>query len=63
MKELDVLLGRWLDRRWHRAAEPLRDDFARLLEQPDPELAAWLLHGARPADAALASVVDDILRA
>jgi len=61
MKELDVLLARWLDRRWPAAGGDVRDAFTRLLEQPDPQLADWLLHGARPVDAGLAALVDDIL--
>ncbi|MGQ0429610.1 MAG: FAD assembly factor SdhE [Gammaproteobacteria bacterium] len=62
MQELDLLLGRWLDRRWQDAPPAERDCFARLLEQPDPQLADWLLHSARPADGGFAALVDDILR-
>ncbi len=62
MKELDVLLERWLDRRWARAGPQARLDFVRLLEQPDTQLAAWLLQGTSPPDAGLESLVDEILR-
>lgn len=62
MRELDVLLVRWLDRRWHSAGPEARAAFTRLLELPDPQLADWLLQGARPADATLAELVDDILQ-
>lgn len=62
MKELDLLLGRWLDHRWPAADREMRQDFARLLAEPDPQLAAWLLGGARPGDAGLAALVDDIVR-
>lgn len=61
-KELDLLLGGWCERRWPVADASLRGLFERLLEQPDPELADWLLAGGRPADPGLASLVDDILR-
>jgi antitoxin CptB len=62
MKELDVLLTRWLERGWPAADSGRRRDFAWLLEQPDPDLADWLIHGRRPRDAAQAALVDDIVR-
>jgi antitoxin CptB len=62
MKELDVLLARWLDHCWPQADERRRRDFAWLLEQPDPDLAAWLIGGARPAGDARAALVDEIVR-
>ncbi|HEX9708040.1 MAG TPA: succinate dehydrogenase assembly factor 2 [Steroidobacteraceae bacterium] len=62
MKELDVLLGRWLERRWPEADEGQRLSFQWLLEQPDPDLADWLIGGSRPADAGHAALVDEIVR-
>lgn len=63
MKELDLLLARWLDEGgWASSDEHRRRAFAWLLEQPDPDLADWLLGGARPADPAAAALIDDILR-
>jgi antitoxin CptB len=62
MKELDLLLGAWLERRWPAAGPELRHSFHWLLEQPDPEIAAWLLGGTRPPDRRHAALVDDILR-
>jgi antitoxin CptB len=61
MRELDLLLGGWLDRRWQVSDAALRDAFGRLLERPDSELASWLIGGARPAEAELAALVDDIV--
>lgn len=61
MKELDVLLERWLERRWSAADSPARDAFVALLERPDPELAAWLLQGEVPPEPTLAALVHDIL--
>ncbi|MGQ0383368.1 MAG: FAD assembly factor SdhE [Gammaproteobacteria bacterium] len=61
MKELDLLLVRWLERRWPGAEPAVRDCFAQLLDQPDPLLADWLLHGTRPVHPGLAALVDDIL--
>jgi succinate dehydrogenase flavin-adding protein (antitoxin of CptAB toxin-antitoxin module) len=62
MKELDVLLGAWLERSWPEADESRRRSFQWLLEQPDPDLADWLIGGLRPADAGHAALVDDIVR-
>ncbi len=62
MKELDLLLGRWLERGWPLADAVTQGTFARLLEAQDPEIAAWLLGGVRPDDPQLAALIDDILR-
>jgi succinate dehydrogenase flavin-adding protein (antitoxin of CptAB toxin-antitoxin module) len=62
MKELDLLLARWFEQRWPEADAVRRRDFEWLLEQPDPDLAAWLIGGARPAGSTRAALVDDIVR-
>ena len=62
MKELDVLLSRWIEEGWPAAGEDRRLAFAWLLEQADPDVANWLIHGARPADATRSALIDDILR-
>jgi antitoxin CptB len=62
MKELDVLLARWLERDWPQADTAVRRAFEWLLEQPDPDLAGWLIGGARPPDARNAALLDDIVR-
>jgi antitoxin CptB len=61
MKELDFLLERWLDLHYAAADEQRRKAFQRLLEAQDPELVAWLFERERPADAALAALVDELL--
>jgi antitoxin CptB len=53
MHELDLLLQRWMDRSFETADGTQRQDFARLLELPDPELARLLLQGGRSADPGL----------
>lgn len=62
MKELDVLLADWLERRWSSASPGRRESFEWLLEQPNPDLADWLIGGWRPPDRAHAELVDDIVR-
>lgn len=57
MKELDLLLREWLDRFYDSAADPQRQLFARLLELPDPVLAACLLGQERARDPALQQMV------
>ena len=61
MRELDLLLGRWLDRGWAVADASRRAAFLRLLEEPDPQLADWLLHGHRPDDQTISTLLDDIV--
>lgn len=61
MKELDLLLGRWLERRWPSADSGARAAFQRLIDEPDPQLTAWLLQGERPDDVPLAALIDDIV--
>lgn len=61
MRELDLLLSRWLDRGWSMADAARRDAFQRLLDESDPQLADWLLHGQRPDDRLLAALLDDIV--
>ncbi len=61
MKELDLVLGRWLERRWAGADAERRAAFERLLEEQDPEIAAWLLGRQRPADPSLAALVDELV--
>ena len=62
MKELDLLLEDWLARGWPAADAARRNAFARLLDATDPQLAAWLIGGQRPVDAALARLIDEIVR-
>ncbi|MSQ92699.1 MAG: succinate dehydrogenase assembly factor 2 [Gammaproteobacteria bacterium] len=61
MRELDLLLSRWLDRSWDGAGADSRAAFLRILEEPDQQLADWLLHGHRPDDPPIATLLDDIV--
>jgi succinate dehydrogenase flavin-adding protein (antitoxin of CptAB toxin-antitoxin module) len=48
MKELDLLLTRYLDRHWLLADTTERAAFERLLDLPDPVLVAYLLGDELP---------------
>ena len=57
MKELDLLLLDYLQRDWLLAPAPERVAFDRILELPDPVLAAYLLGDAQCTDPELASLL------
>lgn len=61
MRELDVLLSRYLDRGWAQADARERACFARLLTLEDDVLWRWFLARERVADAELATLVARIL--
>ncbi|MCU0761371.1 MAG: succinate dehydrogenase assembly factor 2 [Steroidobacteraceae bacterium] len=57
MRELDVLMSRYLERDFPRASSGERDAFVQLLGLQDPQLAGYLIAGEAPADPELAAVV------
>jgi antitoxin CptB len=57
MRELDVLLERYLAEVWPGAGEAQRRAFAALLEWPDPELAALCFGRRSTTDPEIAAVV------
>lgn len=59
-RELDQLLGWWLDTRYADATVNLRRAFAELLEQQDPQLWDWLVGLGAPTDVGQAAVIDEI---
>ncbi|HUO94839.1 MAG TPA: succinate dehydrogenase assembly factor 2 [Steroidobacteraceae bacterium] len=60
MQELDMLLARYLDKRWATAPEEERAAFRALLELPDPELADLCLRGSVTAVSAITRIVAEI---
>ncbi len=62
MKELDLVLERWLARHFDTASAAERQAFAEFLELPDPELARYLLGGERPEQPAFASIWTQLAR-
>lgn len=63
MRELDVLLERWLDRCWADAHPDHRAAFERLLATEDDVLWAWATGRDRPADPEMARVLDQAVDA
>ena len=60
MRELDVLLERYLQERWPAAPPGRRAAFRALLELPDPELAALCLSRSVTQVAELAGLIAEI---
>lgn len=61
MRELDVVLERYLQHHYEQAPLAERAAFERLLELQDPELFGFLLRRERPQDPELAHVLDRLI--
>jgi succinate dehydrogenase flavin-adding protein (antitoxin of CptAB toxin-antitoxin module) len=62
MKELDVLLRRYVDERFSAAPAAEQQTFERLLEQPDPLIHAYCL-GRMPIPPEFSSLIERIVAA
>jgi antitoxin CptB len=60
MRELDQLLGWYLDARFAQADTSTQGAFVELLDQQDPELWNWLSGRAVPEHARWRSIIDEI---
>ena len=60
MKELDVLLMRYVEEQFPGASAEHRQAFRELLEVPDPLIYAYCFGQERPPTAALASLIERI---
>ncbi len=60
MKELDLLLTRYLRERWPAASEAERGRFESFLELPDPQIAAYLVAGVPAEDTELQPLIDQL---
>ena len=58
MRELDVLLGRYLAERWPKAGNAERAAFERFLELPDPEIYDLCLRRSASPDAAMTRMAE-----
>ena len=57
MRELDVLLTRYLDRVWATASPTERDAFLQLVELQDPDLFGYLVGRDTPAEESQRAVI------
>ena len=62
MRELDVLLERYLAEEYPRASSEDRDAFRRILDLQDPEIFGYLVGRGSPPEASLRHVVARIRR-
>jgi antitoxin CptB len=62
MKELDLVLMRYLKERWPAAPADERAQFERVLELPDPQLAAFLMGRETAPDPRMQELLDHIGR-
>jgi antitoxin CptB len=60
MRELDQLLGWYLEARYPAAGDAAKAAFAALLDEPDPELWAWLTGNGAPQRAEWRAIIDEI---
>ena len=60
MLELDVLLGNFLEEAYSQLPDDDKNRFILLLDQPDPNLFAWIMGHEEPEDKALASITEKI---
>jgi len=57
MKELDLLLTRYVDERYREATPDEQQAFRQLLDADDPLLYAYFIGGQSPPDAVLSSLL------
>lgn len=60
MRELDVLLTRYIDAHFEQLSPPAADQFERLLEESDVDLYAWLTGRSIPSDTVYVELIADI---
>jgi antitoxin CptB len=58
MRELDVMLTRYLDRAWDAASPAERAAFAQLVEMQDPQLFGYLVGRTAPVEESQRAVID-----
>jgi succinate dehydrogenase flavin-adding protein (antitoxin of CptAB toxin-antitoxin module) len=61
MRELDILLERYLENIYTDSSDDDKSAFQQLLTLSDPDLAGYLLRDDRHADVLISNVIDQIL--
>lgn len=59
-RELDTMLGWWLDARYRAADSTMRANFGALLDATDPDLWDWLTGHLIPTDPRFMPIIDEI---
>lgn len=59
-RELDAMLGWWMDARYAGADTATRGHFDALLDLPDPDLWDWLIGHQTPTDPRFVAIIDEI---
>jgi antitoxin CptB len=62
MRELDVMLTRYLDRVWATASPTERDAFVQLVELQDPDLFGYLVGRTIPDEESIRAIIACIRR-
>jgi len=62
MRELDVMLSRFLEGGYQRLDQEARERFAALLEREDDQLWDWLSGRVEPEEQGIAAIVEQIRR-
>lgn len=57
VRELDVLLGRFVESEYQQLSLAEQKDFERLLDVQDPIIMDWLFARSKPADSGLNSLI------
>lgn len=60
MLELDLMLNRFIQQKLDHLSETQLTTFQQLLEQPDPDLYAWLMGYEQPQDVILRDFIEFI---
>lgn len=60
MLELDLMLNRFIQQKLDHLSETELTTFQQLLEQPDPDLYAWLMGYEQPQDATVRDFIEYI---
>ena len=63
VKELDIMLMRFVDQQINQLSARQLDAFKRLLTEQDPQLSLWLLDQQQPQDKGLSDIVKRIRQA